>query len=482
VKKRWCCSHEGRGCPRTTEPLPGKAKPAHNATSTPAVAAASHEASPASEASPARNATSTPKVASASDEAIATGCNAVCGYGHQAATCRERVNYLAAHPPFLGEADACARAFGRVLVNCASACSSCTLAATGCGSPPPPSKVLPRSSACSKSCTYLGKSASCGFRVQWGANHRYLGHPHACKLAHTMVLGQCSVCSNCTLAGSACVGPAPVSPATDDKFHCSDGFDNWEQGWSDAKKAWCCAEKKIACPHTSLPFDCLKDFDRWNSTWSTQKRAWCCKHRSLGCLRSTSIRYDCLHDFSRWEEAWPEPKRDFCCKFHGRGCFTTTVTSTATTSTTDAKALPATPQSYDCYQGLSRWLTGWSIEKKDWCCKMKEVCEPEPYDCLDDPSKGKKGWTKARRSWCCRHKSQGCEDNREPDFDLKFAQLHPAGPLASPASPLAQLGVVAPAALAGLGAACCFVALRRLRSRAIGESSLLDLQGDEEAE
>lgn len=57
---------------------------------------------------------------------------------------------------------------------------------------------------CNQDCTYLGKTGSCAYRIQWGADHRFLNQPAACQQAHQMVLGQCSVCRACALELSNC--------------------------------------------------------------------------------------------------------------------------------------------------------------------------------------------------------------------------------------------------------------------------------------
>merc|ERR1719401_182447 len=39
--------------------------------------------------------------------------------------------------------------------------------------------------------------------------------------------------------------PQPARPA--DPYNCADGFSNWQQGWSVAKKAWCCTNAGKGC-------------------------------------------------------------------------------------------------------------------------------------------------------------------------------------------------------------------------------------------
>jgi len=62
----------------------------------------------------------------------------------------------------------------------------------------------PKSTGCQQECTFMGHTATCAFRVQWGANHRFLHMPNACSSAHQMVQGQCPACASCTLEAASC--------------------------------------------------------------------------------------------------------------------------------------------------------------------------------------------------------------------------------------------------------------------------------------
>jgi hypothetical protein len=62
----------------------------------------------------------------------------------------------------------------------------------------------PPEQGCSTDCTYMKKTASCKFRIQWGATHRFLNQPGACQQAYNMVLGQCPFCHSCALADANC--------------------------------------------------------------------------------------------------------------------------------------------------------------------------------------------------------------------------------------------------------------------------------------
>jgi len=68
----------------------------------------------------------------------------------------------------------------------------------------------PPAQGCQTECTYMQKKATCSFRIQWGATHRFLQQPGACQQAYTMVLGQCPFCHSCALADAGCDPNSPL--------------------------------------------------------------------------------------------------------------------------------------------------------------------------------------------------------------------------------------------------------------------------------
>lgn len=61
--------------------------------------------------------------------------------------------------------------------------------------------------ACTTQCDYMGHTATCAYRVQWGASHRFKADSNACDRAWTMVAGQCPMCQACPLAATHCQPP-----------------------------------------------------------------------------------------------------------------------------------------------------------------------------------------------------------------------------------------------------------------------------------
>jgi len=57
---------------------------------------------------------------------------------------------------------------------------------------------------CGTLCNYLGKKATCRYRIKWGAEHRFAHRPNACVAAYRMVQEQCNVCHKCKLDDAGC--------------------------------------------------------------------------------------------------------------------------------------------------------------------------------------------------------------------------------------------------------------------------------------
>jgi len=75
---------------------------------------------------------------------------------------------------------------------------------------------------------------------------------------------------------------------TSKPYDCEAGYSNWEAGWSEDKKAWCCDNEQKACPETSRPYDCEAGYSNWEAGWSEDKQAWCCDNEQRACSGTTS--------------------------------------------------------------------------------------------------------------------------------------------------------------------------------------------------
>ena len=109
-------------------------------------------------------------------------------------------------------------------------------------------------------------------------------------------------------------------------FDCASGYMDWEYGWSDEKKAYCCLEKGIAC------YDCSAELDHWEYKWSEGKREFCCLQENKGC-------YVCEQPNPNWLREWSQEKQDWCCKTAGTAC-----RDGSTAATTAARTIATTTQ------------------------------------------------------------------------------------------------------------------------------------------
>jgi hypothetical protein len=154
-----------------------------------------------------------------------------------------------------------------------------------------------------------------------------------------------------------------VRPTESPRFDCDAGLANFEWGWSDPKKEWCCHHKGKGCEDdgnttraadttmaadttttlattTSMtvlkPFNC--DFGLHNAPVTKQR--WCCTYERKGCpaamfsgdaspknkslapgsSNTKTVAYDCKEDYPNWKTGWSSIKKQYCCRTAGRAC------------------------------------------------------------------------------------------------------------------------------------------------------------------
>jgi hypothetical protein len=75
---------------------------------------------------------------------------------------------------------------------------------------------------------------------------------------------------------------------------------HWQDGWSDAKKDWCCVHEGLGCAQdSSRALECLHGLRNWTVSWTTAKQAECCELEGLGCPAAQTKKqgvaeFDCL--------------------------------------------------------------------------------------------------------------------------------------------------------------------------------------------
>lgn len=245
-------------------------------------------------------------------------------------------------------------------------------------------------------------------------------------------------------------GTDGVGTTTHPLYDCLAGYNNWYNGWSPAKKSYCCeldhrpgspgCNTKHDTTTARASFDCRVGVGgRLHHDWSLNKKVWCCVHRKVGCptvspivqtpvaplvqppppptLAATPV-YDCNPSLNNAVARWSDLKKTWCC---------THVQHTGCPSSAAAQKIPLIKTSlpFDCNAGFVTWLMGWSEPKKNWCCQhVGRGCAvqqttsvynvpvvfkpPEHFECNKGFNNWLSGWSPAKKTWCCTHAKRGC--------------------------------------------------------------------------
>jgi len=71
-------------------------------------------------------------------------------------------------------------------------------------------------------------------------------------------------------------------------------------------------------------------------------------------VSGNTVDFDCEAGYSNWVSGWSEQKKTFCCNKEEKGC------------------------QFDCNAGYSNWIAGWSSGKKQFCCETEHKgCDGE---------------------------------------------------------------------------------------------------------
>lgn len=300
-------------------------------------------------------------------------------------------------------------------------------------------------------------------------------------------------------------------------FNCHAGYSNWYFGWSKTKQDWCCAHESRGCEgtwkghmhvHASMGasihaaaagagkatgtiYDCDAGYSNWEHGWSDSKKLWCCEHHEKGCAD-----HHCYHGEP---DDWSEEKSQYCCGHFQRGCPHTTISPLGcqapcthgghtsvckeritwaeenhfsgrsnacalaysqvqvecdicrgcTIEAAGCEVHVATSEAFDCDAALNNFFRAWSPPKKHWCCSVKgkgcEGAQPPavdpgagmvwkhvqvngywtwvavtvsgggavvaslPYDCHVGLANWHIGWCAPKKTWCCANQKMGCE-------------------------------------------------------------------------
>jgi hypothetical protein len=138
------------------------------------------------------------------------------------------------------------------------------------------------------------------------------------------------------------------------------------------------------------------------SQWGPAKKRYCCAtmgHDYGGICSTGGPNYgtgggsgtpiECSAVCYQRSTGWSGEKRSWCCAQGFSSCCPP----------------PATTLPFDCDAGLGNFEAAWSQAKKHWCCRHEQKgC----FDCDAGLSKFETGWSLAKKDWCCRYAGKGC--------------------------------------------------------------------------
>ncbi|CAJ1393184.1 unnamed protein product [Effrenium voratum] len=236
----------------------------------------------------------------------------------------------------------------------------------------------------------------------------------------------------------------------DTDYDCDAGYKNWYFGWSGVKKAFCCDHFNKGCPgswhgefhlHTHVEegmghatgkiYDCEAGFFNWQQGWSDSKKNWCCDHTQKGCEK-----FHC----SGASRAWGAARQDWCCSHYQAGCPQTTLSPLGCDAVCTYKG-----ESSSCKDRIS-WTTDHVFSGHGNACALAysriqvecDVCRAcsveaagcqvhaaasEPFDCQAAFNNFVRAWSPQKKVWCCNVKKMGCEGANAPTVDAGFGMV-----------------------------------------------------------
>jgi len=136
------------------------------------------------------------------------------------------------------------------------------------------------------------------------------------------------------------------------------------RGFKDpAEKAWCCSKMHgRGCPGTSR--------SPGTSSWrQPPPPPMLLPADTVFGTPPPNIRFDCAAEYKNRAIAWSPMKFAWCCQHKEKGCTTPPPTTARATS---SRPPAGSSKAYDCDAGYVNWVAGWSLAKKDWCCKHRD--------------------------------------------------------------------------------------------------------------
>merc|ERR1712045_92104 len=70
-------------------------------------------------------------------------------------------------------------------------------------------------------------------------------------------------------------------------------------------------------------------------------------------------------------DTWKADKRSWCCRVHHVGCPQPIAPPMPQPVPMPVPIVPRPPvDPYNCADGFANWMVGWSVGKKEWCCRV----------------------------------------------------------------------------------------------------------------
>lgn len=205
--------------------------------------------------------------------------------------------------------------------------------------------------------------------------------------------------------------PAVGAQQPEHPYDCQADVETWERSWEPSKKDYCCNTYYNGCPKTPV-YSCGADVLSWRTKWSDDKKEWCCSQYNIGCEDYENLypKYECQ---GGTPEAWDQRQSAWCCVLEKRGCKDEMM-----------------GVSMDCAATHANFAAAWSEMKKAWCCVNHAVGCPGPptttsafvepmfttttpfkplFDCEADKDFWQTGWSPDKKNFCCQHDSSKCE-------------------------------------------------------------------------
>merc|ERR1712231_26507 len=139
--------------------------------------------------------------------------------------------------------------------------------------------------------------------------------------------------------------PRPTPPVGPvDPYNCAIGAENT---WDGGKKAWCCRVHLRGCdtpPPTPPPFVPPPTPPPFVPPFVPPPMP--------TAPPPPADPYNCADGYANWQAGWSVGKKEWCCRVHGKGC------------PTDSGGCGTTSAPYDCQAGFANWMAGWWQRKR----------------------------------------------------------------------------------------------------------------------